>query len=322
MEDLDTRTNTARRDFLALSTGAIALAATAGLGKSETALAQTGANVGAPVGGTAQGKVLVEQLKGGVLMIGINRPEARNLLHPSMILDLGKAVYQFERDDALRVAVLYGRGPDFSLGADGPAIAEARRLGKFPPRDPDFMNPFNFPGSPFPGTASAPLRTKPVVVAVQGGTKLGGHELFLSADVRFAASDTVFSQAEVTRGSYPFGGATVRFVREAGWGNAMRYMLTGEEWGAEEARRMGLVQEITAPGQQLQRAVDCARKIADAAPLGVRATLASAHRAQAEGEIAAYGALGAEAQKLSQSEDFQERLRAARENRPPVYQGR
>ncbi len=317
MEDFDTHTNIARRDFLALSTGAIALAATAGLGKPDIALAQTDAKGDATVGGTAQGKVLVEQLKGGVFMIGINRPEARNLLDPSVILDLGKAVYQFEHDDALRVAVLHGRGPDFSLGADGPAIAEARRLGKFPPRDPDFMNPFNFPT-----TANAPLRTKPVVVAVQGGTKLGGHELFLSADVRFAASDTVFSQAEVTRASFPFGGATVRFVREAGWGNAMRYMLTGEEWGAEEARRMGLVQEITAPGQQLQRAVDCARKIADAAPLGVRATLASAHRAQAEGEIVAFAALSAEAGRLSQSEDFQERLRAARENRPPVYRGR
>lgn len=317
MEDLDTRANTARRHFLAVSTGSIALAATAGLGKPDIALAQTDAKGDAPAGGTAQGKVLVERSRGGVLMIGINRPEARNLLDPSMILDLGKAVHLFEHDDALRVAVLYGHGPDFSLGADGPAIAEARRLGKFPPRDPDFMNPFNFPT-----TASARLRTKPLVVAVQGGTKLGAHELFLSADVRFAASDAVFSQAEVTRAGFPFGGATVRFVREAGWGNAMRYMLTGEEWGAEEARRMGLVQEITAPGQQLQRAVDCARKIADAGPLGVRATLASGHRAQAEGEVVAYAALGAESQRLSQSEDFQERVRAARENRPPVYRGR
>src|SRR5262244_1669347 len=94
-----------------------------------------------------------------------------------------------------------------------------------------------------------------------------------------------------SRPSFPGGGATIRFVREAGWGNAMRYMLTGRDWRADEAYRMGLVQELAAPGQQLDRATDLAKQIAAAAPLGVRATLASAHRSFNEGEKAALAAL-------------------------------
>src|SRR6202011_6413734 len=100
------------------------------------------------------------------------------------------------------------------------------------------------------------------VVAVQGGTQAGGHELFLAADVRVAASDSVFAQPEVARGIFPGGGATIRLTREAGWGNAMRFMLTGDEWGADEAHRLGLVQEVTAPGKQLDRAVAIAAQIA------------------------------------------------------------
>jgi enoyl-CoA hydratase/carnithine racemase len=101
-------------------------------------------------------------------------------------------------------------------------------------------------------------------------------------------------------------------VREAGWGNAMRYMLTGEEWGAEESYRLGLTQAVTPPGKELDRAVDFAKKIALAAPLGIRATLASAHSALAEGETAAFAAL---------LPDFanQERIKAAKENRIPVF---
>ena len=82
-----------------------------------------------------------------------------------------------------------------------------------------------------------PRRSKPLVVAVQGQTKRVGHELFLAADVRVAASDTVFAQDEALLGLYPGGGATVRLVREIGHGNAMRLMLTGEAWSVEEAQR-------------------------------------------------------------------------------------
>jgi enoyl-CoA hydratase len=140
-------------------------------------------------------------------------------------------------------------------------------------------------------------------------------------DLRVAATDTVFSQGEVTRALFPAGGGTVRFVRDAGWGNAVRYMLSGDEWGAEDSFRLGLTQAVTPPGKELERAIDFAKKIASAAPLGVRTPLASAHRALAQGETAAFAALPDFA-NLFGTQDFQERIRAANENRPPVRRGR
>jgi enoyl-CoA hydratase len=247
-----------------------------------------------------------------VLLIGIDRPQTQNRMDPPVIIGLGKAYYQLEQDEGLRVAVLYGVGPNFCMGIDLAAFLAGQKAGILPPKDPDYIGALGL---------RPPLRTKPVVVAVQGGTQAAGHELFLAADIRIAANDAKFAQPEVTRGIFPGGGATIRLTREAGWGNAMRYMLTGEEWGADEARRLGLVQEVTPPGKQLDRAIELAEKIAAAAPLGVRATLASAHQSIAS-EEAALQALAAEFQRVNQSEDAKEGQSAFRESRTPVFRGR
>jgi len=99
-------------------------------------------------------------------------------------------------------------------------------------------------------------------------------------------------------------------------------MLTGETWGVEEAKRMGLLQEVTAPGKQLDRAIEIARKIAAAAPLGIRALLVSAQQAQSDGEKAAFAALPPQFAKLFQTEDFQEFRQSVQEHRSPVFHGR
>ena len=101
----------------------------------------------------------------------------------------------------------------------------------------------------------------------------------------------------------------------------MRYMLTGDEWGAPEAYRLGLVQEVTPPGKELDRAIDLANKIAAAAPLGVRATLTSSRQALAADEATALAALQAEFGRLLQSDDAKEFQRAVQEGRAPVYRG-
>ncbi|HEX6441889.1 MAG TPA: crotonase/enoyl-CoA hydratase family protein [Stellaceae bacterium] len=300
-----------RRDFIIGAAGAAGLGA--GLGSAETAVAQGGPSPasGTPASPPGAGRVSVER-RGPVLLIGIDRPQAQNRLDAPIIIGLGKAYYQLDRDEELRVGVLHGVGADFCMGLDVPAFTAAQAAGILPPKDPDIINPLGL---------RPPFRVKPVVVAVQGGTNAAGHELFLAADIRVAAADATFSQLEVTRGVFPAGGATIRFTREAGWGNAMRYMLTGDRFGAEEAHRLGLVQEVVPPGKQLDRATELAEKIAAAAPLGVRATLASAHQAVA-GEDAALLALLPEFQRILKSEDAQEALRAVREGRPPRYQGR
>ena len=312
MSNIDDRScaTIGRRDLMVAGLGAATLVA----GISGAALAQAQQTQAQPTPTTPAaaapaGKVTVEQ-RGAVLLIGIDRQEAQNRVDAPIQIGLGKAYYRLDHDDGLRAAVLYGVGRDFCLGVDRAAFAAAQAAGVLPPKDPDFIHPLGF---------KPPFRSKPVVVAVQGGTKYLGHELFLAADIRVAATDSVFSQGEVARGIFPGGGGTVRFPREAGWGNAMRYMLTGDEWGAEEARRLGLVQEITPPGKQLDRAIELATKIAAAAPLGVRATLASSRQALAAEEATALAALQVDFGRILQSEDAKEFLRALQEKRSPVY---
>jgi enoyl-CoA hydratase len=307
--DSPTPTGLARRDLVGVS-AAVALAA----GLSGSAQAQPAQrSYPPPLSPQAKPGRLALEKRGAVLLIGIDRAEAQNRLDPPILIGLGKAYYQLEHDDELRVGVLYGLGPDFGFGYDVPAVLAAVAAGTYPTKDPDYMSPF--------GT-TAPFRTKPVVVAVQGATWLGAHELFLAADIRIAASDANFSQGDVARGLFAADGATVRFPREAGWANAMRYMLTGEQWGAEDARRMGLVQDMTAPGKELDRAIELAERIATAAaPLGVRATMASAHQSLA-GEEAVFAGLRPELRRLLQTEDLKEVRRAAQEGRAPVFQGK
>ena len=301
-----------RRDLFIGGAGAAALAV--GLGGTATALAQAGPG---PASGppplppsAASGKVVVER-RGAVLLVGLDLTQAQDRLTPPAIIGLGKAYHQLEQDDGLRVAVLHSIGLNFCAGLDVPAFAAAQAAGILPPKDPDYINPLGL---------RPPIRTKPVVVAVQGRAMSVGDELVLAADIRVAAQDAVFGQLEVTRGVLPAGGATIRLTREAGWGNAMFHMLTGEEWNANEAYRLGLVQAVTPPGKQLDRAIEIANKVAAAAPLGVRATLASAHQAISS-EDAALQALGPVFAKLIQSDDAKESARALQEHRAPVFRG-
>jgi enoyl-CoA hydratase len=255
-----------RRDFLGASAGAAAVAV--GIAGPALAQGQAEPSPAAPAPLPTTKAVILARQPGGILTIALDRPEAQNRLDPAMLLAIGKAYYQLEHDDELRVAVLYANGPNFMSGLDVPAFNAATRAGQIPLKDSDFLQPLNL---------LPPLRTKPLIVAVQGAVRTVGHELMLAGDIRVAARDAVFAQSELMSGGIlPFGGATVRFPREAGWANAMRYILTADDWNAEEAYRLGLVQAVTQPGDQLDRALEFARKISAAPPLAVRATLVSA----------------------------------------------
>ncbi len=249
---------------------------------------------------------------GHVLLIGLNRPEKRNAFTQQMLADLSRAYAQLEFDDSLRAAVLFAHGPHFTAGLDlvdvGPAIA-----GGADPMPEDGRDPWRLDGT----------WSTPIVAAAHGRCLTLGIELLLAADIRVAAADTQFAQIEVLRGIYPFGGATLRFPREVGWGNAMRWILTGDEFDAAEAHRMGLVQEIAADADAaLTRAREIAHTIADAAaPLGVRATLAAAHRARDEGDAAAIAQLRPEVTRLFGTADAAEGVQSFIERRPAKFTG-
>lgn len=255
---------------------------------------------------------ITTERSGRVLLIGLNRPAKLNAFTTAMLDELASAYGDLERDPEAWVGVLFAHGDHFTAGLDLAEVAPKLAAGGLSYPD----------GAVDPWSTQGPARTKPVVAAVHGRCLTLGIELMLAADVRVAATDTRFAQLEVQRGIYPFGGATIRFPREAGWGNAMRWMLTGDEFGAEEAYRMGLVQEVAAAGAQLERATELAQRIAAQAPLGVRATMASARRAVVDGERAATAALLPDLLALFGTADVQEGVASFVERRTAVFQGR
>jgi len=247
-----------------------------------------------------------------VLEIGLNRPEKLNAFDLTMLSELAEAFTSYEEDDELRCAVLFGHGKAFTAGLDlaevGPAVKGGAAL--FPE------------GSVDPLGLHGRARTKPLVMAVQGHCLTIGIELLLAADVRVAAEDTRFGQIEINRGIFPFGGATIRLPQVAGWGNAMRWLLTGDRFDAAEALRIGLVQEVVETGTQREAARAVADTVAKRAPLGVRATLESSRTTLEEGPKEAAEKLLGQARELMDSEDAAEGLRSFVERREAKFEGR
>ena len=255
---------------------------------------------------------ITTERRGHVLLIGLNRVEKRNAFDPPMFHDLARAYGAYESDPELRCAVLFAHGPHFTGGID---LAQFAPL--FGQRDPFALGDGQI--DPF-GLRSH--LTKPLVMAVHGITYTIGIELMLAADIRIAAADARFAQLEIARGLYPLGGATFRLVREAGWGNAMLHLLTAGEFDAQEALRIGLAQQVTAPGAELERAFEIAESIGARAPLGVRATLKSARLAITEGETAAAARVGEDMPAILASDDFREGVASFRERRAAIFRGK
>jgi enoyl-CoA hydratase/carnithine racemase len=248
-----------------------------------------------------------------VLLIGLNRAEKRNAFDLAMIEQLAAAYERLGDDREVRAGVLFAHGKHFSAGLDlaevGPLVAE---------RGPEVLagsrryDPFGVWKEPVP---------KPVVTAINGVAFTLSIELALASDIVVASDDVRFCQLEIGRGILPFGGASFRAPAQLGWGNAMRFLLTAEEFGAAEAQRIGLVQEVVATGQQVTRATEIAQAIAAQAPLGVQGTLATARAARAAAERAAIELLRGILPSILQSEDATEGLRSFVDRRKGDFKG-
>lgn len=257
-------------------------------------------------------KITVER-DGHVLLLGFNRPDKRNAADAELLRELALAYGELERDPDLRAGFVFAHGDHFTGGLDLPDVGP--RIG---PNGLDIVPE----GGIHPWQVEGVQLTKPVVIAVQGTCLTLGIELMLASDIVVAADSATFAQIEVARGILPFGGATIRFARATGWGNAMRWILTGDTFDVTEAHRIGLVQEVVPHGTQYARGLELAQRVAAQAPLAVQAALANAKLAVREGDAAAEAALQPDLVRLVHSEDARIGMEAFLTRTPAEFVGR
>jgi enoyl-CoA hydratase len=261
-----------------------------------------------------EGTVTTE-IRGPLLLIGINRPAKYNGFTPRMFRELAEAYTHLDDNSELRVGVLHAFGQHFTAGLDLPTIAPLMQRG-------EKAIPLGLVEPTDLGTPGYRRRSKPVVAAVKGITYTLGIELMLAADVVIAADDCRFSQLEVKRGIMATGGATLRMAERAGLGNAMLHLLTGDEFGAAEALRLNFVQKVVAAGEELDEALRVAAAIAAQAPLAVVATRLNVLKAIEQGPLVAMQEFIDVQQRLANSEDAAEGVRSFVERRAARFTGR
>ncbi|WP_213576902.1 crotonase/enoyl-CoA hydratase family protein [Rhodococcus sp. USK13] len=254
---------------------------------------------------------ITTEVRGNVLLIGLNRPDKRNALTGEMLDALAEAYKRYDNDDDLRCAVLYGEGGSYCAGAD---LTQLKDL-----IESDSLSYGEGQYDPF-GLEGARL-SKPLITAVHGMCFAGGLELALAGEFIVAAEGTLFGQPEVLRGVFAFEGGAARWAASVGYANAQRYLLTGHHLDATEAHRIGLVQEVVPAEQLFDRALELANEIAAAAPRGVRHSLAVSRRAAEEGLAAAFEMIPPLRTEIIGTSDAAEGIVSFKERRAGVYTG-
>jgi enoyl-CoA hydratase len=249
---------------------------------------------------------VVTEADAGVLVITLNRPEARNAVNAAVARGIAAALDRLDADDELRVGILTGAGGSFCAGMDLKAFARGERP--------------TLPDRGFGGLTRAMVR-KPLIAAVEGWALGGGFELALGCDLIVAAEDAKFGFPEVKRGLVASEGGLVRLPRRIPYHVALRVLLTGDPLAAPEASEHGLVSVLTAPGAALDKARELAGHIAVNAPLALAAVKEIVRTTQALDDRDAFEHQDRISSRLISSEDAQEGARAFAEKRPPVWRG-
>lgn len=247
---------------------------------------------------------------GRVLVITMDRTRKMNSFTPEMFDGLSAALATLDGDAELWAGVLQFAGEHTSAGLDLPRFFGPGAAGR--PGGGDGFDP-----------ASIRRRCrKPVVVAVQGIVYTIAIEMMLGFDIAIAADDCRFRQFEPRRGLAVFGGAHVRYVQRAGWGNAMYHLLRADEFDAARALRLGLVQEVVPAGEQRDRARAVAAEICECAPLAVQEIKRAGTVYLEQGERAAFDEIPAMRERTANSADAREGMLSFVERRDAVFKGR
>src|SRR3982751_58619 len=202
---------------------------------------------------------------GHMLVVTMNRPEAKNALSPEMLVGLADAWDRVDGDPEIRCAILTGAGGVFCAGADLKAMNDAQNTSDAAQR----MRSDS--GLAWKALLRHHRLTKPLIAAVEGYAVAGGTEILQATDIRVAGRGAVFGVVEVTRALFPLGGSTVRLRRQIGFTKAMELLLTGDTISAAEAERIGLIGRVVADGKALDTALEIGQRISRNGPLAVQA---------------------------------------------------
>ncbi len=250
--------------------------------------------------------VLIER-RDGILLVTLNRPEARNAVNLPLAEGIAAALDELDREDTLSVGVLTGAGKGFCAGMDLKAFVAGER-----------------PWVGDRGFAGIVRRAshKPLIAAVEGFAVAGGLEVALACDLIVAARGAKLGIPEVKRSLVAAGGALFRLPRALPYNLAMELALTGEPISAERAAEFGLVNRLADPGGAVEVALGLASEIAANAPL---ALIASKRILQEQSDWSSdqmWEAQSAISDPVFVSEDAREGATAFAEKRPPVWRGR
>lgn len=256
--------------------------------------------------------------KGHVMLVTLNRPEAKNALSPQMLLGMYNAWRRLDEDPEIRVAVLTGKGDTFCAGMDlkfgpdgGPdADAFLAKMGEVPDIHWQSLLRHNQP-------------KKPIILGVEGYALAGGTEILQGTDIRVAAEDAIFGITECKRGLFPLGGSTIRLRRQIPYALAAEMLLLGRHVSAQEAQQWGLVNRVVPKGEALAEAVKIAEEIANEnAPLSIQAITRSLRENQFD--LPETEALANElkiGEPIFATKDSKEGMRAFKEKRKPNFTG-
>lgn len=266
---------------------------------------------------------LLYEKRDGIAILTLNRPERRNAFSPELMVQLAEAWVDFRDDDSLRVAILTGTGNvAFCAGGD---------LGRLLPlftgaRQPEDEWDHRLMGDVANIMSTALLRPfelyKPIVAAINGYALAGGSEILQSTDIRIASTTSSFGLSEVQRGLVPGGGSMVRLPRQIPYCKAMEILMLGDRISAEEAHRIGFVNEVVAPDQLMSRAFEVAERLVKNAPLALQAIKEAVIRTSGVELEEAYRIEHELSGRVTRSADAREGPRAFMEKREPVWTGK
>jgi enoyl-CoA hydratase len=265
---------------------------------------------------------LLYEKRDGIAILTLNRPERRNAFSPQLMVLLAEAWKDFRDDDAMRVAILTGAGDRaFCAGGDLQLLMPLFTGARQPEDEWDERLMSNVADIMATALARAFELYKPIVAAINGFAVAGGSEILQSTDIRIASSNASFGLTEAKRGLVPGGGSMVRLPRQIPYCKAMEILLLGDAISAQEAHRIGFINDVVEPEDLMPRALDIAGRLAKNAPLALRKIKEAVIRTSGLPLEEAYEIEHECAAVVIRSKDAREGPRAFMEKREPVFTG-